>query len=83
MCGLAGGLDLTINQDSIDSCINALKSRGPNNFGYINNSQVTLIHTRLSILDLSDKGSQPMTDKETGVTIIYNGEIYNFLELKN
>tara|TARA_Y100000590_G_scaffold469896_1_gene660482 strand:- start:297 stop:2126 length:1830 start_codon:yes stop_codon:yes gene_type:complete len=83
MCGLAGCLGLKIDKNTINSCINILKSRGPNSSGYINNSKITLVHTRLSILDLSNEGSQPMTDKRTGVTIIYNGEVYNFLELQD
>ncbi len=83
MCGIAGvfGKKLDINQ--INNCQNILKNRGPNFSDYFQNEDITLIHTRLSILDLSSNGNQPMIDKETGTVLIFNGEIYNFKELQN
>ena len=58
---------------------------GPDDFGkYIDpDSQVALGHRRLSILDLSSQGHQPMSDQNTDVHISYNGEVYNFKELRS
>ena len=46
-------------------------------------SSVTLCHSRLSILDLSDSGSQPFHSSNGRYSIVFNGEIYNFLELRS
>lgn len=56
--------------------------RGPDQQGVYLDKGISLGHTRLSILDLSEKGRQPMTDKEGGIAIVFNGEIYNYRELK-
>ena len=63
---------------------NALHHRGPNGHGdYLSPSgQAGLAHTRLSIIDLSEKASQPMTDSTERFVISFNGEIYNYLELR-
>ena len=81
MCGINGfnwedeGLLLQMNE-----CI---KHRGPDDEGvYVKNS-VSLGHKRLSILDLSTKGHQPMFYDNENLVIIYNGEIYNYLELRD
>lgn len=59
--------------------------RGPDSFGawWSNNGEVAFGHRRLSIMDLTSAGNQPMTLPELGLTIVFNGEIYNFLELKS
>jgi len=67
--------------------ISALRHRGPNAQAVVqlpcgNGRELLLVHCRLSILDLSPAGNQPMRDPETGNMIIFNGEIYNFAELK-
>ncbi len=82
MCGIAGvyGKEITINQ--IKDCQVDLKDRGPDNSDYYKKDNITLIHTRLSILDLSSLGNQPMRDELSGTILIYNGEIYNFNELQ-
>ena len=84
MCGIycyVGREDL--NPTSV---LEALYHRGPDSQGVWHNSvgtnQIHLLHTRLAILDLSTAGHQPMIDTETGNVIIFNGEIYNFLELR-
>ena len=58
-----------------------LKHRGPDQSGYICHNSFLLGHTRLSILDISEKGSQPMTT-DGRYWIVYNGEIYNYKEIK-
>ena len=71
---------------STKSVLTALRHRGPDSEGIwqkpVADKQLSLIHTRLAILDLSPAGYQPMLDPKTGNVIIFNGEIYNFLELK-
>lgn len=56
--------------------------RGPDNSKILEKKNIIFFHNRLSIIDLSQKASQPMTCKKTGNIIVFNGEIYNFKELK-
>jgi asparagine synthase (glutamine-hydrolysing) len=85
MCGIVG----FYSSKSIDESklIESLVHRGPNSHGFhsysFENMLVGLGHTRLSILDLSEKGSQPMLDDSNQVVLTFNGEIYNFQELKS
>lgn len=60
-----------------------LQHRGPDKSGIYIDKKVSLGHTRLSILDLSAKGNQPMQNKEKTVHIVYNGEVFNFNEIKS
>lgn len=60
----------------------AIAHRGPDNDGYFIDKGIALAHRRLSILDTSARGNQPMTSKDGRWTIVFNGCIYNFLELK-
>ena len=62
----------------------ALRHRGPDGSGLWASSgrEVVFAHRRLAILDLSEAGAQPMVDGESGCVITFNGEIYNFLELR-
>ncbi len=62
--------------------IRAIKNRGPDAQHVWLDHGVALAHARLSIIDLSSASDQPMHDPETGYTITFNGEIYNYLELK-
>ena len=82
MCGIAGVLGKDLSVDEIKKCQDNLKKRGPDNKGFYKKKNITLIHTRLSILDLSPYGNQPIIDKNSGTVLIYNGEIYNFKELQ-
>jgi asparagine synthase (glutamine-hydrolysing) len=59
-----------------------LVHRGPDDEGYYINKNVGLAHRRLSIIDISDRGCQPIFNENKTVAIIFNGEIYNFLTLK-
>lgn len=85
MCGIFGYIsESPLNDQGI---INALSNRGPDDNGiYVltdnSNPIGKLIHTRLSIIDLSKRASQPMSDNSGRFTITYNGEIYNFKEIK-
>ena len=83
MCGIAGLLSSNNKYKSID--INWIKHRGPDDFGVWRsiNQNVELSHSRLSILDLSDAGHQPMITRDKRVVMVFNGEIYNFIKLRS
>jgi asparagine synthase (glutamine-hydrolysing) len=88
MCGITGILNLSSEaipqiSNKLDVMKNLLNHRGPDGEGIWvhQKSFVGLAHKRLSIIDLSTSGHQPMTD-ESGNWITYNGEIYNFIELR-
>ena len=84
MCGITGYI--TNQKLPLDEMLFSLKHRGPDAQGIyetnINNKYVGLGHTRLSILDLSEKGNQPFVSANNKIHIVFNGEIYNYLELK-
>ncbi len=84
MCGINGYIlfdkKVIESQDSIRSMAQATRHRGPDNLGTCVWENVALGHNRLSIIDLSIRGNQPMDYKD--YTIIFNGEIYNFREIR-
>ena len=90
MCGIAGlvstlSLDESELSHSFDLVLEKLSLRGPNNRAYWSvpgTPVMALGHTRLSILDLSDHANQPMHSQCGNLTICFNGEIYNHLELR-
>src|SRR5260370_3312579 len=85
MCGIAGivarrnVLDL---EGAIAAMIYQVRHRGPDDEGCYVAGRVALGHRRLSIIDLSASGHQPMTSPDGRYVITFNGEIYNYLELK-
>ncbi len=81
MCGIFG-IAGSHDRDKAIRALRLLDHRGPDNAGYFSDEEIFLGHTRLSILDLSPKGNQPMSDSEAKVWITFNGEIYNFKYLK-
>lgn len=87
MCGLAGLFcyrgDRALPDETVGrSMTAALDHRGPDDGGLLMAPGVMLGHRRLSILDLSDSGRQPMGDESQQCWLVYNGEIYNFPELR-
>jgi asparagine synthase (glutamine-hydrolysing) len=90
MCGIAGllGTDQGATARVAEALAVALAHRGPDDQGIetvpveSEGRSLTLVHRRLSIIDLSPLGHQPMTDPATGNWIVYNGEIFNFLDLR-
>jgi asparagine synthase (glutamine-hydrolysing) len=83
MCGIVGIIKLdstSPDKDAIHNACEALSSRGPDNNGIYTDRHVGLGHTRLSIIDV-ENGAQPMTNDQ-GVTVVFNGEIYSDLELR-
>ncbi len=88
MCGICGFISNNpVTMDNLINMNNTLSHRGPDDHGeeiyqISSNRYVGLAQRRLSILDLSSKGHQPMYSSNKRVSVVYNGEIYNFLELK-
>jgi len=86
MCGIAGFIDFNkkTDKDTLVKMTDILHHRGPDDSGYYFESfdevNIGLGHRRLSILDLSSHGHQPMSFEE--IEIVYNGEVYNFAEIK-
>ncbi|WP_132746930.1 asparagine synthase (glutamine-hydrolyzing) [Scopulibacillus darangshiensis] len=87
MCGIAGWIDFTRNltqeQAILKDMANTIEHRGPDAEGYWLNDHAALAHRRLIVID-PEGGTQPMTCREGGelYTLTYNGEIYNYKELK-
>ncbi|MDD2237969.1 MAG: asparagine synthase (glutamine-hydrolyzing), partial [Kiritimatiellae bacterium] len=85
MCGIAGIFGFS-NQAPFDPApvqraMDAMARRGPDDQGIYQASGIALGHRRLSVIDLQG-GRQPFTDAPSGITLVYNGEIYNFHELR-
>ena len=87
MCGICGFIDYSLksNDDILNSMVTSLHHRGPDDNGckvfYRNNATIGLGHSRLSILDISSAGHQPMIYLD--LNIVLNGEIYNFNEIRS
>ena len=83
MCGFAGFTGrLTDKHAVLERMAERIRHRGPDMGGFYESDSIALSFRRLSILDLSEAGNQPMTDEESGISLVYNGEIYNFEELR-
>ncbi len=86
MCGIAGFLNsnnMPADASVVKSMLEKIKHRGPDGEGVYCKHHIGMGHKRLAILDLTAAGAQPMTSEDEMVTITYNGEIYNFKELRN
>src|SRR5688572_33512256 len=88
MCGITGYWvrrgDATLWLDDLGASVESLKQRGPDDNGVWvrNGGRVALGHTRLSILDLSPLGHQPMHSHDSTVSMVFNGEVYNFAAIR-
>ncbi len=83
MCGIGGWIGRQDNGGEVaDRMRQALHHRGPDGYGVRSFPSVTLVHTRLSIIDLSETGTQPMANETGTVWSVFNGEIYNHRELR-
>jgi asparagine synthase (glutamine-hydrolysing) len=84
MCGIVGAIALNEEGKAelykISSAVYSLQKRGPDDEGIYFHNNVVLAHRRLSIIDTSKGGAQPMTDESGRFTIIFNGEFFNFKE---
>ncbi|HOY39824.1 MAG: asparagine synthase (glutamine-hydrolyzing) [Bacteroidales bacterium] len=87
MCGITGiyafNKSGTDKFRFVDAAVKTLSKRGPDGYGTYQGNNVRLGHTRLSIIDTSDAGSQPFTDPTGRYTLIYNGEFYNYKEFRH
>ena len=84
MCGICGIFDLTgkpINRETLTRMNSVIRHRGPDGDGELVDGEVGLAHRRLSIIDLKG-GGQPIGNEDGSVQIVFNGEIYNFIELR-
>ena len=85
MCGISGFIaNSSLYEQNIEKTLKLMSSRGPDYKNYIKyqspNKQIYLLHSRLNIIDLKERSNQPMKIRE--FTIIFNGEIYNYLEVR-
>lgn len=80
MCGIVGSIGYPT--DAVNAAVTSMQHRGPDAGGIWQRRNVVLGHRRLSIVDLSANGDQPMVDATGRIAITFNGEIYNFRELK-
>ena len=86
MCGIVGRVNFRKNQINLENLKKATKSlhhRGPDDFGFWEDDFCGFGHRRLSIIDLSKSGKQPMVSLDQRYVCVFNGEIYNYLDLKN
>ncbi|MFK7807292.1 MAG: asparagine synthetase B, partial [Saprospiraceae bacterium] len=85
MCGINGifGLEQVSEPEAVIKKMNAkLAHRGPNHDGIYTDNALALGHRRLSIIDTSDHANQPYFSEDRSVVLVFNGEIYNYIELK-
>lgn len=86
MCGIVGQINTSapVQSNTFEYMCYSLAHRGPDAAGiqYFENCHVALGHRRLSIIDLSDAGHQPMTNEDGTIWVTFNGEIYNFMSLR-
>lgn len=85
MCGICGEITFDgrpASADAIHRMTDAMERRGPDSGGLVARGHVAFGHRRLKIIDLSNKAEQPMVDSELGLTIAFNGCIYNYPELR-
>lgn len=83
MCGIFGVMNVKLPKEKAEICLERIRHRGPDAEGLWQEDGVTLGHRRLSVLDLSENGSQPMAYAGGRYEMVYNGEIYNFIEIRN
>ena len=82
MCGIAGVISENITEINFDKMLLAQKHRGPDFTGKYVSNNIALGHNRLSIIDLSEEANQPFYSKDKRYILVFNGEIYNYIELK-
>jgi len=85
MCGIVGEyfFNNKCGDHNIELMLNKIKSRGPDYSGFKIKDHICLGHSRLSIIDLSSASNQPFEDKEADLSMVYNGCIYNYIDLRN
>src|SRR3990172_9479601 len=84
MCGIAGELSFSkpVDPDHIKRMMDAIVHRGPDDEGLYCADRIGLGHRRLSIIDLTESGRNPIWTADRSLAIIFNGEVYNYRELR-
>lgn len=82
MCGIAGALNVDLSQAAVEAVLGVMKTRGPDGYGVLREGRITFMHRRLSIIDLSEHATQPMVSACGRYVIVFNGEIYNYQQLR-
>jgi asparagine synthase (glutamine-hydrolysing) len=87
MCGICGRISFRADESEdpaffTDQMMHLLQHRGPDDSGLWSDSHAALGHRRLSIIDLSPEGHQPMMSQDGARVLVFNGEIYNYRELR-
>ncbi|MCK5456070.1 MAG: asparagine synthetase B, partial [Melioribacteraceae bacterium] len=86
MCGIAGIFNhqssKKIEQNQLKLLASSMMHRGPDEFGAYLDDSIGLVHSRLSIIDI-ENGIQPIHNEDKSIWVIFNGEIYNYIELKD
>ena len=85
MCGIGGELRYdarAADGEAVRRMLPCLQSRGPDGEGLWQRGPIVFGHRRLKIIDLSEAGAQPMTDEQLGLTLVFNGCIYNYQQLR-
>jgi asparagine synthase (glutamine-hydrolysing) len=83
MCGILGVVSKhAIDRDAFSGALGTLTCRGPDQEGVLFDGRVALGHRRLSIIDLSEAGRQPMRNEDRSLALVYNGEVYNYQALR-
>ncbi|MBY0293955.1 asparagine synthetase B, partial [Patescibacteria group bacterium] len=83
MCGIISIIGRDATKIPLESALDALSRRGPDDHGTLTFDGAVLGHTRLAIIDLSPSGHQPMKDNAKNIAISFNGEIYNYKEVRD
>lgn len=87
MCGIAGIFSNGLNKQDMSTALikmqKAISHRGPDSEGLFIDDSIGLVHTRLAIIDLSPAGHQPMISDDQNIILSFNGEIYNFQDIKS
>src|SRR5512142_561126 len=86
MCGIAGIVNLTDHGETpsrelLTRMIGMIRHRGPDEYGMFRDARAGLVHARLSIIDLTS-GQQPLANEDGSLWIVFNGEIFNYVELR-
>src|SRR5215212_4737763 len=85
MCGIAGVWDSDgqrVDEERLRAVAHSIRHRGPDDAGWYTSDGVGLVNVRLAILDVTDAAHQPMASDDGRFVLVYNGELYNFRELR-
>ncbi|MFH0831806.1 MAG: asparagine synthase (glutamine-hydrolyzing) [archaeon] len=82
MCGIIGVYSRNIDREKVKKATEKMHHRGPDGSDYFFDSDIALGHRRLAVIDLSENAKQPMCNEDKSLWIVFNGEIYNFQELR-